>query len=98
MQRTEYRFWTNTERRFVMENVGVLTTKEIAEELGRTFVGTKGFIYRNNFQHLRPWTEEENERLMDLVGQKLPYREIAKMMDRSYPSIKSRVLILRRRK
>jgi len=98
MQRTEYRFWTNRERRFVMESVGVLTTKEIAEELGRTFVGTKGFIYRNNFQHLRPWTEEENARLMDLVEKKLPYREIAKMMDRSYSSIKSRVLILRRRK
>ena len=39
---------------------------------------------------LKPWTEEETLKFLDLVAENLSYEEIAKVLDRTYIAVKSK--------
>ena len=44
-----------------------------------------------------PWTEEQDEQVMRMVRNKVPYKQIAKRVGRTHTSINQRVVVLKKR-
>lgn len=93
-----HRPWSDEEIEFLKNNYQRMSIFEMAKQLGRSYYAVSHMLRRlglkKNDRGGKLWTEEEDEMLRKLVSAGLPQKTIAFILNRTIPSIQSRMKYL----
>lgn len=93
-----YKAWTTTETKYLREKHRVIPVLEIAKNLGRSFHSVRLQIAKMGLNSVNFWKESEDKQLLHMLGKGFSRQKIAYALGRSYNSVRTRTMILKRRR
>lgn len=88
--------WSQSDLNFLRDKAGVMTLREIASSLNRTYASVRTMSTRISLQlrsNYKPWTTADLRELKDKAG-KISANEIASSLGRSLHSVKGKASVL----